>query len=478
MSDRGEEWGDLRDEDEDFSGDEVWRALDDFPNYHFSSWGRVRNICGRLLFHSMGAYPRITLTDKYGKSKTYHLHTIICRAFHKNPLNLPTVDHIDRNPYNPHADNLRWASYTQQNRNRGPPRQPRQGFTVVQLNEAKERIASFRSLTEAENALHITAWFIKKSIEEQTLYEGFYYRQDFDVDPAGFVPARFPPDLKHLTGLGMDAHPDGVLRFPDGRLTQGSLNKHGYMMLTFHRETFGAHRVLCATFHDRKSPEQDEVDHINEVRHDNKASNLEPVTGPENHRRSAVNRKKRKTPDSRKPDNTEPVLQYSLEGIFLKEYPSTLAVCQELQILQPAISHCLNGKARRAGDYMWVKKVVSTDKSFVPPPTIDPYIYTGGTPVRSGVTKEARKAARQFPVLRYSLKGEFLEEYASPRDAAVALKLRTSRIIDCANGKKGETGGSMWRKKVVPSTGEDYKPPQKIDPHVMHFLSKGKQTPM
>jgi len=51
---------------------------------------------------------------------SFQMHTLVCRAFHGEPLCLGmTPDHIDRNRINNDASNLRWATGSQQQMNKG-----------------------------------------------------------------------------------------------------------------------------------------------------------------------------------------------------------------------------------------------------------------------------------------------------------------------------------------------------------------------
>lgn len=61
-------------------------------------------------------YRQVRIGSKVG-GKYYYVHRLVCEAFHKNPQNKPTVDHIDRNPGNNFATNLRWATQSEQNEN-------------------------------------------------------------------------------------------------------------------------------------------------------------------------------------------------------------------------------------------------------------------------------------------------------------------------------------------------------------------------
>lgn len=59
-----------------------------------------------------GGYYRFSI-----KGKTYKIHRLIAETFIANPLNKPSVDHIDRDRTNNDVSNLRWANNSEQQRN-------------------------------------------------------------------------------------------------------------------------------------------------------------------------------------------------------------------------------------------------------------------------------------------------------------------------------------------------------------------------
>lgn len=99
---------------------EIWRAVNGHVNYEISSHGRVRNAAsGRILRQQMcKGYKQVTLGAKQNK-KTYYIHKLVAEAFIDNPNNYETVDHISRNPLDNNVQNLRWASTSTQQRNKG-----------------------------------------------------------------------------------------------------------------------------------------------------------------------------------------------------------------------------------------------------------------------------------------------------------------------------------------------------------------------
>jgi len=94
------------------SEDETWKRLPEWP-YDVSTLGRVRRLeTGRILkqFKNESGYLIITLC-RNGKRKTFQVHRLVADVFIANPSNLPIVMHVDNNPSNNNADNLRWGTH-------------------------------------------------------------------------------------------------------------------------------------------------------------------------------------------------------------------------------------------------------------------------------------------------------------------------------------------------------------------------------
>ena len=99
---------------------ECWKSIDGFINYQVSNLGRVRNAnTGRILKQGWGTggYLKVDLW-KDGKRFNYRIHKLVANEFLDNPENKKCVDHIDNNRINNIVTNLRFATYSENQRNK------------------------------------------------------------------------------------------------------------------------------------------------------------------------------------------------------------------------------------------------------------------------------------------------------------------------------------------------------------------------
>ena len=102
---------------------EEWRDIKDYEGlYQVSNLGRVKSLRfgkEKILKPSIdkNGY-RQCFFRKDNATKRFKIGRLVALVFIPNPENLPTVDHLDRNRLNDFVENLRWASRSENNKNR------------------------------------------------------------------------------------------------------------------------------------------------------------------------------------------------------------------------------------------------------------------------------------------------------------------------------------------------------------------------
>ena len=98
-------------------GVEIWKTIDDWPNYEVSNLGEVRNKnTGAIMKQVLGRdgrYLSVFLCNN-GKENTQRVHRLVAEAFLGKEPDL-MVNHIDGNKQNNRADNLEWCTAKENN---------------------------------------------------------------------------------------------------------------------------------------------------------------------------------------------------------------------------------------------------------------------------------------------------------------------------------------------------------------------------
>lgn len=149
-------------------------------------------------------------------------------------------------------------------------------------------------------------------------------------------------------------HSEGVLRVRKSQIRLGSM-REGYHVISLSKNQvitgFYVHRLIALTF----IPNPDnkpQVNHINSVRDDNRVENLEWATNSENQKHAfkhGFQRGRRNEEDKR----SKPVIQKTLNGEFIAEYPSINEAFRIAGGQIGNISRCCRGKSPTANGYKW-----------------------------------------------------------------------------------------------------------------------------
>lgn len=119
----------------------------------------------------------------------------------------------------------------------------------------------------------------------------------------------------------------GFYRIIKGKILTPSINSFGYKRVRLYNNRISnmkfVHVLVWEAFNGPK-PEGMQVNHINEVKTDNRLENLNLMSPKENTNwGTGILRRSKKQKNGKK---AKPVIQYDLEGNFIKEWPSAREV--------------------------------------------------------------------------------------------------------------------------------------------------------
>ena len=142
------------------------------------------------------------------------------------------------------------------------------------------------------------------------------------------------------------------------RILKPLITRNGYYQVWLHkqstRKNYYIHRLVFEAFNG-SIPENMQVNHINEIKIDNRLENLNLMTPKENSNWGTRNERCAEELKNRK-DQSKSVLQFDLQENLVKEYPSIKQVEREKGFDHSYIVKCCKGKIPTAYGFKWQYK--------------------------------------------------------------------------------------------------------------------------
>lgn len=316
--------------------------VEGFPRYEVSCEGTVRNVeTGRCLSPIMCQYPKVGLYARLAKNaKLVPIHLIVARAFvpDDDPAVKTTVNHLDGNTANHHADNLEWCSQAENNRHAletglragGTT----QGTKVRRIDPAgvePSKDYSSMKLAARDVGLHPSGTSVHRALDWPSRSAGGYkwvsIRQESVQPVSDWRPLITCDGIE--PSIAYEVSEEGRIRNPAlGRELSPSTNPDGYKMVFLsvgrsQTRRFFVHRLVAAVycFQPEDSRVMD-VDHIDGVRANNHHTNLRYIT------RGAHNKKTRGRPV---------VMKDPATGKAMATYPTVAAAAKAAGICESGV---------------------------------------------------------------------------------------------------------------------------------------------
>lgn len=159
-------------------------------------------------------------------------------------------------------------------------------------------------------------------------------------------------DIKGYEGLYQVSNFGRIKRVTTGRILKGRKDSKGYLMVNLSKNSIVSnkiiHRIVAQAFIP-KPENKPQVNHIDENKSNNVASNLEWVTAKENINHGTHNERMAKT-------QSIPIIAINIKTGESTEFNSGKECARQLGLHHPSITKVLTGRLKQTGGYTFKYK--------------------------------------------------------------------------------------------------------------------------
>jgi len=335
--------------------EEIWKPVDQFPNYNVSNLGNIKNIITNKLLKIMYKDGYVNISLKHNElKKTFKVHRLIALAFIENPENKSDVNHKDKNKINNNVSNLEWMTRKENNIHRCKD-------LIITTNKNKPICRIDKNtceILETYNSIEDAAiWAFNNELTQNThngrnaigncisglskISYGFKWSLEPQVEYLeGEIWKQVPNTIKTywVSNLGRFKNSSGII------LVNSKPTVSGYISVGIDNVTYRLHRIVALTF--IENPEnKEQVNHIDGIKTNNAVSNLEWVTNQENQ----IHKFKTGLGNN----YTRKIGQYDLENNLIKEFSSIVGAAKELNIGKSNIKGVLINYRKTAAGFIF-----------------------------------------------------------------------------------------------------------------------------
>jgi hypothetical protein len=216
---------------------------------------------------------------------------------------------------------------------------------IPKLDPAKKFVNHIDGIRN-NNIVTNLEWVTQKENANKKVFPCFTPKRPTKIDLPGEIWKDFVFNTINLKVSNL-----GRICLSTGNKTFGSPGSDKYMriQITKGKSSIMAHRIICTAYHGEPPTDKHVVNHKDSNRQNNKPENLEWVTQQENIIHAAQFRLGKPAHNMRK------VKQFTIEGVFLKEYNSVSEAAKETGINRSGIQQYLNNKRsfKHIGGFIW-----------------------------------------------------------------------------------------------------------------------------